>query len=276
MDAIEVARPLLERGTVLSDEDLVSVAEAKGETHLAAIAGRDALPEQVADVVAERGESEALVALAKNASARLSRRAMETLVDKSEGNAELHAPLVGREELPPDLLNEMYLVVEEKLRDRIAERMEGFSQAELDAAFEAAHKRLRRTAGKAPADYDDAVKFIQVKKLRKKLDAGLLAELLKTGDKTKFVVGFADVTGLDFAAAMRVTDNPDVDPMAIACRAVDMPRDDFLALAVLRPTSGQRSQSDVEALGAVYDALPVEAAHRVMRFWKVRKDAQAA
>ncbi len=276
MDAIDVARPLLERGGVLTEDDLLHVAQAKGEAHLAAIAGRTDLPENVADVVAERGESEALVALASNVDARLSRHAMETLVDKSGDNGALHAPLVRRDELPPDLLNEMFLVVEHKLRDEIAERMDGFSEAELKSAFEAARKRLRRNSKTLPRDYDDAVKFIQVKKLRKQLDPALLAVFLREKEPTRFVVGFADLTGLDFHAARRVADNPDIDPMAIACRSVDMPRDDFLALAVLRSTSAERTQNDLESLGEIYDAVPVEAAHRVMRFWKVRKDAQAA
>lgn len=275
-DAIEVARPLLERGATLSKDDLVSVAYKQGEQHLTAIAGRSGLEREVAEVVAERGEGDALVALASNTTAELSRSAMETLVDKSQENSALHAPLVSREEMPPDLLNEMYVVVEEKLRENISQRLDNVSEEEMNAAFEAARNRLKLSAGAPPADYEEAVKFINVKKLRKKMTPALLGELLEKEERTKFVVGLAELTELDFNAAMKVADNPKVDSLAIACRAVEMARDDFLAIAMFRKTDGTRNEANVDALGDIYDALPLDAAQRAMRFWRVRQDSRNA
>ncbi|MGD2133002.1 MAG: DUF2336 domain-containing protein [Maricaulaceae bacterium] len=275
-DMIEVARPILERSVVVRDETLIDSIRKHGGEHAAAIAGRETVSEKVSTAVSRTGDDRALVTLAKNEGARLSREAMENLVDRAESCSELHEPLVEREELAPDLLNEMFFVVQDKLRNRILERTESISREELEAAFAAAQDRLARKTGPKPRDYDDAVRYVSAKKLRKALTHELLSELLLQGEKTKFVVAFAELTGLSFAAARRTIDNPEVEPLAIACRSAEFSRDDFVRIAMLRPTASEREEADADALGQIYEALPVAAAERVMRFVKLRDQSSDA
>ena len=269
-DMIEVARPILERSVVVREETLIDSVRRHGGAHAEAVAGRETLSEKVSTAVARSGHDDALLKLAKNEGAKLSREAMESLVDHAENCEALHEPLVERKELAPDLLNEMFFVVKDRLREQILERTASVSPEELEAAFEAAQKRLARKTGPKPRDYDDAVRYVSAKKLRKALTHELLAELLLQGERTKFVVAFAELTGLSFAAARRTTDNPEVEPLAIACRSANFSRDDFVRIAMLRPTSSEREEADADALGRVYEELPVAAAERVMRFVKLR------
>jgi uncharacterized protein (DUF2336 family) len=275
LDVIEVARPLLERSKALQEATLVQSVRRHGGDHARVVAARSDVTEAVADAVVATRDEGALVTLVQNEDVTLSRATMEKLVDHAETCPALHEPLVERAELPPDLLNEMFVVVKERLRQRIIERQETFDQATLDAAFLAAERRLARKGGGKPKDYDDAIRYVAAKKLRKKLTHELLAELLIQGEHTKFAVAFADLTGLQFPAAMRAIDNAAIDPIAIACRAANFSREDFVRIAMLRPTKAARKQSDADTLGQIYEALSTQAADRVMRFVKLR-DQEAA
>jgi uncharacterized protein (DUF2336 family) len=276
LDVFEVARPLLSRSTAVSDAALAQAVREGGAEQARAVAGRAVVSEEVAEAVAETRDDAALVTLAKNDGAKLNRRTMEHLVDHAEVCPELHEPLVDRSELPPDLLNEMFFLVKAKLRERIVARQETFDRATLEAAFAAAQARLaRKTPGK-PRDYDDAVRYVTSKKIRKQLNTQLLVELLMKNERTKFIVAFADMTGLQFAAALRAVSSPSIDPIAIACRAAGISREDFVRIAMFRPTKAAREEADANTLGDIYDALSPEAAERVMRFVKLRDQNENA
>ena len=272
-DVIDIARPLLERSRVVRQETLVQSVRLHGAAHARVVAARDDVSEAVSEAIAETRDDNALVTLASNANARLSRVAMEHLVDHAETCRALHEPLVGRDELAPDLLNEMFFIVKGALRERILERNADLSPEALEEAFAAAQKRMEKKAKARPSDYDDAVRYVASKKLRKRLDNDLLIELLMKHDYTKFAVAFSELAGLTFEAAWRVVDSPSVEPLLISCRATGFSRDDFVRIAMVRPTTASRSETDSEALGDMYDAVDTSTAERVLRFVKLRESA---
>jgi hypothetical protein len=120
------------------------------------------------------------------------------------------------------------------------------------------------------------VRYVQSKKLRKQLNTQLLVDLLMKSERTKFIVGFADMTGLQFSAALRAVSSPSIDPIAIACRAAGISREDFVRIAMFRPTKVAREEADATMLGDIYDALSQDAAERVMRFVKLRDQGEHA
>src|SRR5579863_9505482 len=64
--AIEVARPILEVSSALSDEDLMFVAESHGQEHLQAISRRQSVSEAVTEAIVERADDETLGVLLRN------------------------------------------------------------------------------------------------------------------------------------------------------------------------------------------------------------------
>ena len=275
-DVIAVARPLLQRSRIIRDDTLAESVRIHGASHARIVAARDDVNETVSEAIAATRDDDALVTLANNANARLSRSAMEHLVDHAEHCSALHEPLVGRPDIPPDLLNEMFYVVKEALRERILERNAQFSEDAINEAFAAAQERMTRRAHKRPPDFDDAMRYVASKRLRKRLDKDLLTELLMKRDYTKFAIAFSELTGLTFEAAWRAVDSPSVEPMLIACRATNFTRDDFVRIAMLRPTSESRAVTDSATLGEMFDALPVATAERVIRFVRLRENAASS
>lgn len=272
-DAIEIAEPLLTQDNGVPEAALEEVARTGGASHQRCLARRPNLAEAVSDALISREDEETLIVIAHNATAKLSRDGFEKMVDAAETLDDLRRPLADRTDMPPDLLHEMYFLVDADQRAAILARTAKLTPEEAKLAFDAARARLYRILESRPPDYEDAVRFLQARLVRGGVTPAILLDLLEKGERTRFFACFAHVTGLTFEAAKRVTENPASAPFAAVCRAAELPANVFITLALLRPTLSQRADSDPEVLEDVYSDVPVDVAKRVIRFWRVREAA---
>lgn len=271
---IEVAAPVLSYSRALTDADLIEVVYDQGQDHMLAVSKREAVSEALSDVLVARGGDTVLASLLQNEGANLSRRAMETAVDRAHRNEALHGPIVERKAIPLDLLNEMYFSVSERLRQRILQRNAEIDPAELERALANARTRVAIDQGALPPDYAEADRAVKALAAQGKLNGGMLAALMREDQRTKFYFAFAHMTDLDFLTARRLFHKPDLEAIATACRAAGFDRPLFVTLAVLAG-GGERAIGQAEALGRMYLAVPVDAARRAIRFWKVRAQSGA-
>ncbi|MCW5725156.1 MAG: DUF2336 domain-containing protein [Maricaulaceae bacterium] len=273
-DAVEVAAPVLQKSAVLTEDDLVRLAEDTGPDHLKAISQRERVPERVSDVIVRKGDDETLAVLVGNEGAALSRHSYEAVARRAETSPALQAPLVARAATPPDLLNDLMLVVETSLREQIMRRFESIEPEALEEAMALSHRRLSERL-KQDQELEEAQRRIAAMKLRRQLDGPLLARLLREGDMPAFLAGFAELTEIDIASARRAIESESVDPLALACKAAGFDKALFVTLAVLRGGAASGAIGDARELGAIYDALTADDARRAMRFWRMRKELAA-
>ena len=271
--AIEVARPILEASTALSDADLLAVAQMHGQEHLRAISRRESVSEAVSEAIVQRADDDTLGVLLRNEGAELSRAAHETAVDRAEANPALHEAVVSRRSLPIDLLNEMYFVVEAKLRTKILERNAAVDPAMLEAALAAGRKRVAVQDGALPNDYDAAERDIKSLIARKALSPKLLAGMLRARETTKFMLALAELASIDFGTAQVIMDKRELDALAIVCKAAGFERSLFLTFAVLVLDRDADAMGRAKEYGDLYAALPQESAQRTLRFWRMRRQA---
>src|SRR5690606_24861997 len=95
-DAIEVAKPLLEFSSVLSDDDLIDIITRQSEEHRLAIAGRLNVPERVGEAIVEHGEKSSVVRLMRNSNAEFDKATLEKLVERATKDIEIAADLRNR------------------------------------------------------------------------------------------------------------------------------------------------------------------------------------
>jgi uncharacterized protein (DUF2336 family) len=269
-ESFSVAAPVLARSPALNEADLLRVARNRGQEHLRAISGRPDLSEAVSDTVVARGDDVTLGVLLRNAEAPLSRQAAETVVDRAVNNPDLHQAVVDRQTLPIDLLNEMYFVVEGRLREAITARNAAIDPAALEAALAAGRLKIAERDGAMPSDYTAAVAHVRKLKSSGNMTPSTLAALLRHGERTRFIVALSELSDIDFHTAKRIMDRQDLDALAIICRAADFDRALFLTFAVLimEPGKGMRV---AEEYGRRYAELPRDAAQRTLRFWRMRR-----
>ena len=270
-DTIAVAGPVLARSTALTDEDLVQVARTKDQGHLQALSRRVHVPEAVSEVIVERGDDTALDVLLRNQGAVLSRAAHEAAVDRAEANPSLHEAVVQRKALPADLLNEMYFVVEAKLRDQILARNAEMDPAELNAALEAGRKSIAARDGALPPDFAEAEKAVKALTASGGVSPSAMAGFLRNGETTKFLVALSDMAEIDFHTARRILDRRELDALAIVCKAANFDRALFLTFAVLvlGPEGGAMARA--REYGDLYSELTRDVANRTIRFWRMRR-----
>jgi uncharacterized protein (DUF2336 family) len=103
-DNIAVAGPVLEKSSLLADDVLEEIAEAKQQKFLAAIAGRAQIGESVSDILIRRGNSEVAHKLVANLDARISELGFVRLIGQAKNDKTLASAIADRTDLPPELI----------------------------------------------------------------------------------------------------------------------------------------------------------------------------
>lgn len=277
MDEIEVAGPVLRHSETLSDATLLRVVNEKSQDHMLAVTQRRQVSEQISHALVQRGNDAVVSSLLKNDGARIADETYEEVTRRAETSPVLQAPLVRRSGVPLDLLNGLYHRVEGELRREILETFETVSPADLEKAFQRGRSRVTDTYRAVPPDFAAAKKRLASLRVTRSLHPPTLVTLLREGavSRTAFKMALAELTEVTFEIADRMTDTGDIDTLALVCRGSRFDRPLFMALAVGLETSG-RGLGAAEEFGILYESVPVEAAQRAMRFWKVQASAATA
>ena len=269
--SIAVAEPILRSSRALTDEDLLHVARTQGQDHLRAISQRSTVSSAVSDAIVARGDDDTLGVLLRNEGAVLSRQAHETVIDRAAANPALHEAVIDRHSLPVDLLNEMYFVVEARLRDRIMEKNAGVDPAMLEAALAAGRKRVAAQDGALPPDHAEAEAEFRTIRAKAQISPQMLANMLRGKKTTLFLVALADMAEVDFHTARRILERRELDALAVICKAADFDRSLFLTFALLILEPSDDVMLKAKTYAELYAALPRESALRTIRFWRLRR-----
>ncbi|MBB5746858.1 DUF2336 domain-containing protein [Brevundimonas variabilis] len=275
-DEAAVAGPVLRNSTVLTDEDLLGVVKAKGQEHMRAVSERQTVSEAVSALIVERGDDTTLHTLLRNDGARLSRESSETVVERAKANPALHEATVERSSLPPDLLNEMYFVVEARLRQQILEKNAALDPALLESALAAGRTRVATVDGVLPADYAESLAYVEELRAANQLSPQMLARLLRSGSKTPFLIALAQLADIDFRTAQTIVERRELDALSVVCKAADLDRSLFLTYAVVMLNTDGDAMGKASAYARHYAELTREAALRTLRFWRMRRTNLAA
>ena len=275
-DEIDVARPVLEQSSVLTDDDLINVAESRGSEHMQAISTRPDISETVTDVLVARGDDRVLETLVRNTGARLSRNSMTRIVARSEQVPALHGPLINRRDMPSDLLGSMYFFVSEKLKREIETRAESIDMATLDEKIQESWQAIQSDAEETvQQSLSSAERFVQEMIKARALNESLLVELLQSRRRMEFIYAFAALIEVDLPTAQRILNDPTCDSLAIAAKAARFDRSTFAKIIFILHKSDSNDSGAALKLVDVYDKITIQSAQRVMRFWRIRKNSAA-
>ena len=143
---------------------------------------------------------------------------------------------------------------------------------EIERAFQKNRRVLNKVYGDTPTDMPAAVKLIEQMVRAQSLLPPSLVTMLREGaaSRTAFKLALAHLTDLEFDLAQRVVEGKDLDTLVLLCRGANFNRPLFVSLAIALDEQ-VHVMDGAEKLGNLYGAIPVEAAQRAVRFWKVRK-----
>jgi uncharacterized protein (DUF2336 family) len=274
MDVIEVAAPVLRHSRALTEDTLLKVIEQKSQDHMLAVTGRREISERISHALVERGNDEVVSSLLANDNARIGAGTFEVVAQRAQDSAILQKPLIGRRDVPADLLNDLYVKVENSLRQEILKKFSHLSESELDEAFRRSRDRLSKRYTTVPEDMRTAMQRIDILSRRGELVPPVLVGLLREGQsgRAAFVAAFARLADVEFDHVQRAVDGHDLDTIALLCRGSNFERALFVTLAI-NLDGKDRGLTAADEFRALYEAVPVLAAQRALRFWKVRAAA---
>lgn len=274
-DAIEISGPVLERSGRLGEEDLVAIARTKSQAHLAAIAGRAELGEQVTGVLVERGDIMVARKVASNGGARFSEASLQGLADRASHDFDLANAVARRRELSPAMFRAMLERATDSVRARLIDNAPP-TTAKLINKILADVSQTVEGAAEPKRDYAVAREIVMAMHRQGRIAVANLVQFAKGGKLEEMVVTLSLLTGIPVEIIDRFLDDPTDDPILLACKAVDL--DWTTALAVLAAKLGTREVHDSRAEEAErkYKKLSISSAQRVLRFWQAREKLAAA
>lgn len=254
-DRIEVARPVILRSPLLSDEDMLQLVAECGSSHQEAVASRANISEPVADALAKCEAETVLIALVRNVTARISSTAYELLVEKSRQLSDLQAPLAQRKDLPAELANRMCNWVSDALKTYIVQNY-AVEAKRLDAAF--AHAETVVKSEPAPPKTppaEGASKLVDKLATAGQLKPGFLLRVLHQGQIDLFDLAFARLLELSLAELRQYLYEKGPKGVALLCRAVGIDRCVFATVfnlsrqaRLMKPALSAGEMTEVEAI----------------------------
>ncbi len=270
-DDISVAEPILTRSQALSETDLMHIVSTQGQDHLRAVSKRESVPESVSGVIVNRGDDTTLHTLLSNDGARLSRASNEQVIQRAQANPALHEAVVNRADMPVDLMNDMYFVVEARLRERIMRENEKLDPAVLEQALSKGRDKVAVAYGSFPDDYEKIFAEVETLRRNSRLTPTLLAKYMRDPNPTYFLCALSQMADIDFLTARHLVEKKEIDALAIACKAADLDKALFLTYAMIMLSDQENAMGKASDYARLYTELPRDTALRTIRFWRLRR-----
>ena len=270
-DHIDVAEPILTRSKALSETDLMHIVSTKGQDHLRAVSKREEVPESVSGVIVTRGDDTTLHTLLSNDGARLSRATNEEVVQRAQANPALHEVVINRQDMPVDLMNDMYFVVEARLRERIIAENDKLAPAVLEQVLTRSRDKVAVAYGSFPEDYTKINAEVETLRNNARLTPTLLAKYMRDPNPTYFLVALAQMADIDYLTAKHLVEKKEIDALAIACKAADLDKALFLTYAMIMLSDQENAMGKATDYAKLYNELPRDTALRTIRFWRLRR-----
>jgi uncharacterized protein (DUF2336 family) len=131
-DEIEVAEKILAQSPVLEEMDLVLIIETQPSPYWQAIAERQDLRESVVRSLVQTRDYPTASVLVKNQNAIIPLDSFEVLVDMSNTANDLCVPLLGRRDLPPQMIADLYAIAATKIGQDVMMSLPPERRAEIE------------------------------------------------------------------------------------------------------------------------------------------------
>jgi uncharacterized protein (DUF2336 family) len=222
-DRIEVARPLILNSPLLTETDVLTLIASADAAHQAAVAARPHIGVPVTDALTRSDNESVLMALVRNATAKISDSGYRTLVEKSRALTGLQEPLVHRSDLPPQLATSMCDWVSDALKGFITTNYR-MAPKNVQTALNEATRMVKIPAPSKEAPAESAQKLIDKLAASGQLKTGFLMRVLSQGQLDLFDLAFSRLLDIDVASFRIVFYKDSARIVALACRGVGIDR----------------------------------------------------
>lgn len=250
----EVARLVLRLSPVLTDRDLASIALEQSQDHLAAIAERVRLSENVTDILVERGDTDVLKTVGGNEGALFSDDGFDHLLERGREAPEIHRTVAIRSDLTEERAERVMAI--------LAELGHGD-----DAASGSEAGAIARQARQQRLEVSGLLEDLTAK--ARLLDDVLL--MLADEDRAYHLAQvLARKSEITVEHTLRTLLRRDSNGISMTCRALDVGYPAFAAILSLRARRLMFANKHLEDDLRRYAQIDLAAAERSMRFNRMK------
>ena len=273
LDVPEVATQILEHAIAVPEALLIETAHTGTMQHRLLIARRRDLSSSVVDALVHYGEVEVSRVILKRSTCVLPPSATNTLVAQSASVPDLQPLLLRRSELEPAHGFTMFWWVDAAQRRRVLTRF-ALDRSLIQDALESLYELAFRSH-----EPDEMVKEILMFAERRHRPRGADGEpvsmsvIARTVSASRqeasreIIDAIALIGGISRELSARIVHDPGGEPLAVMCKSLGMPRDDFFALLQVPVGDEPADEEKAEYLLGVFDSMARDFCRAVLRYW---------
>ena len=234
-DDIDVAGSVLSKSVVLSDLDLIYIIKAKGEDHWRSIAKREAMSDQIINILVDTGEQGTVKNLLENKKITLTEYAIDVAADMAQNDEVLAKPLLQREEVTADIAKRLYQHVGEALKSYIVKAYDLEIDGSITSMVDEVILEFVDSADEAVdiAPSTSMVKAAQRYKEKEILTLKMMLGSLRRGQISAFVAQFSQYTGMSPETVSTILKQNSGQGLAVTSRAFNISKADFMSIFLL-------------------------------------------
>jgi uncharacterized protein (DUF2336 family) len=268
-DEITVAGPVLQESARLSSEDLVEIAETKGEQHLLAVSGRWWLKEVVTDALLARRYPSVSRRIVNNPGARVSAGGFAIVVAQAESDPELAVETGIRVDLPSRLRSQLLRSATETVRSRLLSRAPPHIFEEIRSAIAAVSSEVNREMSRV-RDFAAAKRFVALLNSNGELNEAALLGFAKQRKYEETVAALAVLSQSTVEVIRSLMQSPRDDGLLIPCKVAELSWETVIAVLESRFSTGSIGPHELAKAKGQFAKMTTENARRLLRFWQVR------
>jgi Uncharacterised protein conserved in bacteria (DUF2336) len=251
-DEIAIAGPVLTESARLSTEDLVEIAETKGEQHLLAMSGRWWLKEVITDALLARRYPTVSRRIVCNPGARVSAAGFAIVVAQAESDPELTIETGIRVDLPSALRRQLLRNATEAVRSRL-----------LSRAPPHIFEEIRNAIATVSAGADREM-------CNGELNEAALFGFARQRKYEETVAALAELSRSTIEIIRPLMQSLRDDGVLFPCKAAELSWETVSAVLESRFATGSMAPHELARAKAQFAKITPENARRLLRFWQVR------
>ena len=263
-----VAAPILLKSEILSKDDLVEIANQRGQQHLLAISERKTLDEALTDALLKRGDIAVYRALARNVGARFSDQGCLKLAAAAERDDDIADALVVRPPMPVKVLHELLTEATRAAQARPRRTAPLRTCETIRGGVESPPAGVNTNAPE-PIDYSEAKSRVLALSHAGQLSDRTVNRFAVHGQRTNLVAALSLLAEVAIEVIEPILKESDCYGLIVACRASRLNWQTTLAVIEGRSDARKLTQEELEQGKELFEALSLSVAQRTIRFGSV-------
>src|ERR1700731_999747 len=268
-DEISIAGPVLTESARLSEQDLVEIAETKGEQHLLSISARWWLKEVVTDALLARRYPSVSRRVVGNPGARVSAAGFAIMLAQAESDPELALETGIRVDLPPELRRQLLRNATEAVRSRLLSRAPPHLFEEIRSVIAAVAAGADREMSNV-RDFTAARRLVALLKKNGELNEAALCGFARQRKYEETVAALAELSHSTIEIIRPLMQSLRDDGVLVPCKAAELSWETVSAVLESRFATGSMAPHELAKAKAQFAKITPENARRLLRFWQVR------